>query len=150
MIFFLLRIISAMAVMLAIFTFIYIKEENVILVTPHLPKYLSFFTSSSKGTACKCSYGSWPEAEITAAFLNQSLSWLRNISTLQEVSLRHPNLPIEVLQDPIQSRCSLLPSIFRYRQGILMSKLFTRSNTRIVAFEEIMDILKKDILYIYT
>lgn len=106
------RIAPATVIMMVILTLIILNEEAVILVIPHFPKSLSFLTSHREGTICKCLIRSWPDSEVTAAYLNLSLSWLSNTSTIQDLRSRHPNLPIELLHDGKHKRCSLLPTLF--------------------------------------
>lgn len=122
--FFSFRIMSVTAVVLVIFILIYIREEDVAVVIPHLSASMPFFTSAKEETVCRCSNVSWSEGKITDDSLWRSVSWLKNTSTLQELSLRHPNLPVELLQNPRRSRCSLLPTIFRYRHVIILSKTY--------------------------
>lgn len=87
---------------------------------------------SPEDVNCKCSMKSWPGNKMTGAYFNLSLPWFTHRTTLQELRARHPNIPFNMLNDGEKKRCSLLPTIFRYRQEHFLTQYCNVRNYRII------------------
>ena len=68
---------------------------------------------------CKCRMKSWRDKNNMVSILNLTLPWL-NLTTMQDLRQRHPNLPLELLYGAKNRRCSLLPTIYRYSYSIVV------------------------------
>ncbi|XP_050705094.1 uncharacterized protein LOC126990538, partial [Eriocheir sinensis] len=116
-----------------------IKEDGARPVLPHSTNPPPLVTSAPRDASiCDCSNIPWPESNDTVAFLNLSLPWF-NTSTVQEVRSRHPNLPIELLHDAEQSRCSLLPTIFSIEWRNRHWQLATLGSTKFYLYSAFFD-----------
>lgn len=67
-------------------------------------------------SGCRCSMKPWPAIDKIISALNISVPWLNHTIVRQNLDQRHPNLPFELLTGAENKRCSLLPTIFRYKQ----------------------------------